>query len=188
MRATFLLFCLALLAPAAALAQGPAPDIDGTPLNVWTTPDGRVQVALDGAPGEFFPPGSAEQVTNTTNAGFGVVFSPGPNAMPFGPFIGGGFPDPTDGPRVTPGNPTTVTTVWQLTSPSGPVQLTQTLAYTNGSRQVDATYVIENRSDAAITFRALWAGDLAIRGSDSGVGFLQGNAPTRFVDGVNQEV
>jgi hypothetical protein len=55
-----LLAAAALAGPATALAQTPPPQIDGSPLNVWTTPDAHVQVALDGAPAEFFPPGTAE--------------------------------------------------------------------------------------------------------------------------------
>ena len=189
LRSLAVLFVLALLAPAAALAQAPAPQIDGSPLNVWTTADGRVQVALDGAPGEFFGPGSAEAPGTTPNAGFGLILSPGDGAQAYGPFVGG-LPDASDGPRVVPGNPTTVTTSWTLPDPNnGPmVQLTQVLAYTNGARQVDATYTVQNTSTGPFTFRALWAADLAIRGSDAGVAFLLGAPPNRFMGGVNQDV
>jgi hypothetical protein len=177
-----LLFAIALLTPAAALAQTPAPQIDGSPLNVWTTPAGNVQVALDGAPGEFFLPGSAEQPATIPNAGFGLIVNPGDNSAEFGPFVSGGFPDPVEGPTSEPGK---VTTVWLL---NGEVRVTQVLAYANGSRQVDATYTVQNTGANAFTFRALWAADLAIRGSDSGVAFINGTAPNRFMGGVNQEV
>jgi hypothetical protein len=183
-----LLALMLLLAPASARAQAPVPQIDGSPLNVWTTGQGQVQVALDGAPGEFYSPGSADAPGTTPNAGFSLVFSPGPNSIAYGPFAGGGYPDPVSGPTVQPGNPATITTTWQLTGPAGPVQLTQLLSYTNGSRDLKATYTVTNTSDGTITFRALWAADLAIRGSDSGVGFQLGNAPTRFIGGLNQDV
>lgn len=189
LRPLALLFCLALMAPAAALAQAPAPDIDGSPLNVWTTADGRVQVALDGAPGEFFAPGSAEQPGTTPNAGFLVYLDTGnPNLLQgYGAFSFGGFPTPTSGPTAGPGN---VTTTWTLNDANSTpaIRLTQLLAYANGSRQVDATYTLENISGRPITFRTEWAADLAIRGSDQGVGFLMGAAGSRFVGGLNQEV
>jgi hypothetical protein len=71
---------------------------------------------------------------------------------------------------------------------SGPAaELTQQLKYANGSRQVDASYTVRNASDGVLTFRALWAADLAIRGSDAGVAFLLGGPP-RFMGGLNQEV
>ena len=47
----------ALLAPAAASAQTPAPtEIDGTPLNTWVSADGGVNFAVDGfTSSEWFP-------------------------------------------------------------------------------------------------------------------------------------
>ena len=61
------------------------------------------------------------------------------------------------------------------------------LSYTNGSRQFDATYTVKNVSSAAFSFRANVAGDLAIRGSDTGIGFLS-PGPPRFMGGLNQDV
>jgi hypothetical protein len=91
---------------------------------------------------------------------------------------------------VSPGNPATLTTKWTVRDINGgPVfELTQVLAYSNGSRQVDATYTIKNLRDSPLPFRALWVGDLAIRGSDSGVAFSLGAAPNRFMGGLNQAV
>ncbi|HEV7774470.1 MAG TPA: hypothetical protein VGO48_14410, partial [Conexibacter sp.] len=40
---------IALLAPAAAHAQTPAPiELDGSPLNIWTDGDGSIQANVDG--------------------------------------------------------------------------------------------------------------------------------------------
>jgi hypothetical protein len=193
------LCALALLVPAAAQAQAPAPTmIDGTPLNVWASADGGVQANVDGyTRSEWFPYVSFDPTTGTeipspnANAGFGLVVNPeSPNGSQyFGRFIAGGLPAPTSGPTLTPGNPATITATWTLNDFSGSplIELTQVLSYTNGSRQFDATYTVKNVSSAPLTFRATMAGDMAIRGSDTGIGFLN-PGPPRFVGGLNQEV
>jgi hypothetical protein len=192
LRRIALLCAFALLAPAAALAQAPATEIDGSPLNVWTDENARVQVGLDGAPGEFYPPGSDGNPTTFTNAGFGIVlFDINGTHQGYGPLGIGAYPAPNSGPTLTPGNPAKITTTWMLDGPQAKpaAKLTQELAYTNGSRQVEATYTVQNLvAGAPLGFRALWAGDLAIRGSDVGVAFMQGSAPTRFMGGLNQQV
>src|SRR3954447_15533993 len=117
LRPLAVLFCLALLAPAAAVAQAPAPQIDGSPLNVWTTADGRVQVALDGAPGEFYSPGSAAEPGTTPTAGFGVVLDPSSQTpQSYGAFSLGALPTPDSGPDSGPGS---VTTTWTLADSTG---------------------------------------------------------------------
>jgi hypothetical protein len=193
------LCALALLVPAAAQAQAPAPTmIDGSPLNVWASADGGVQANVDGyTRSEWFPyvtfdpTTSGEAPSPNANAGFGLVVNPGnPNGSPrFGRFIAGGLPAPTSGPTLTPGDPATITATWTLSDFSGDqlIELTQVLSYTNGSRQFDATYTVKNVSSVALTFRATVAGDMAIRGSDTGIGFLS-PGPPRFVGGLNQEV
>jgi hypothetical protein len=191
LRPLTLLLALVLLAPAAALAQAPAPTmLDGSPLNVWTTQGGNVQVALDGAPGEFYYAGTATDPNPTGNAGFSIVIDPQGSAEPYGAYIGGGaLPIPDSGPTLAPGSPATLTTKWTVKDFNGnPLfELTQVLAYTNGSRQVEATYTIKNLRDSPLPFRALWAADLSIRGTDHGVAFLNGSPPNRFMGGLNQE-
>src|SRR3954470_14925988 len=161
-----LLLAIALLVPAAAAAQdaAPPPQIDGSPLNVWTNGDGQVQVALDGAPGEFFAPGSAEQPGTTPNAGFSVVIDPtGNGPQPYGAFPFHSMPAPDSGPTTGPGS---VSTTWTLPLNGVPtLRLTQELKYANGSRQVDATYTLTSIADGSVAYRALWGADLAIRGS-----------------------
>src|SRR3954451_25213243 len=164
LRPLAVLFCLALLVPASALAQEPAPpQIDGSPLNVWTTPDGRVQVALDGAPGGFFAPSSAGQPGPTPNAGITVVLAPGDKSTPqgYGIFNFGGFPTPDSGPSANGGN---VTAAWALKDAQGApaIRLTQLPSYAIGTRQVDATYTLDNIGARAISFRTGWVADLAI--------------------------
>jgi hypothetical protein len=182
---------VALLAPAAANAGTQPPvELDGSPLNVWTDGQGSVQASVDGYNvGEWYPPRTFDangtpMPNPAANAGFGLVVDPSGRDLRFGKFIGS-MPAPTSGPTLTPGNPATLTTVWDLTDGSTPlIQLTQVLSYTNGSRQFDATYTVKNVSDSPVTYRATLAGDMAIRGSDSGVGFLN-PGPPRFVGGLN---
>jgi hypothetical protein len=192
------LCAIALLAPAAAAhAQAPAPtELDGSPLNVWTDADGSIQVAIDGYPSaEWFPPSTSDPVTfqqipnPVANAGFGIVVDPAGSAQSFGKFITGSMGTPTSGPTLAPGNPATITTTWSLPDPSGAprLEVTQVLSYTNGSRQFDASFSVKNVSGAAVPYRVTVAGDMAIRGSDTGVGFLS-PGPPRFLGGVNQEV
>jgi hypothetical protein len=189
---------LALLVPAsAARAQTPAPvEIDGSPLNIWTDADGSLQVSVDGYPrSEWFPQSGSDPVTfaevpsQVANAGFGLVVDPAGSAQFFGKFIAGSMGTPSSGPTLAPGNPATITTAWTLPDPNGVARLevTQVISYSNGSRQFDATYTVKNVSAAAVQFRATVAGDMAIRGSDTGIGFLN-PGPPRYVGGLNQEV
>ena len=187
---------IALLAPATAGAQTPAPtEIDGNPLNIWTDADGGVQVAVDGYPSsEWFPQNSTDPVTfqsipsQVANHGFGLVVDPAGQPQFYGKFINSSMGTPTSGPTLAPGNPASITTTWSLPDRTSPtLEVTQVLTYTNGQRQFDATYSIKNVSAAPVTFRASVAGDMAIRGSDTGVGFLV-PGPPRYVGGLNQEV
>jgi hypothetical protein len=191
------LSALALLVPAAAQAQAPVPvAIDGNPLKIYTSADGSIQVNVAGAPAsEFYPPlgsdGNGNTIpSQTANAGFGMIVDPeNANArFHFGRF-NGQVPPPDSGPTLTPGNPATITTVWTYKDFSGNplVQVTQVLSYTTGQRQFESSWTVMNVSGRALPYRAVVAGDLAIRGSDSGVGFLE-NGPPRFMGGVNQQV
>jgi hypothetical protein len=191
-----------LLIPAAAQAQTATPtEIDGSPLNVWAGDDGGIQANVDGYnASEWFPYVTSDPTTGETipspigNAGFGLLVDPeNPSGFVqrFGKFVGGGLPAPSSPSTLTPGNPATIATTWTLNdqnSGSPMIQLTQLVSYTNGSRQFDTTYTVKNVSTAALQFRASVAGDLAIRGSDVGIGFLTGTAPTRYMGGLNQDV
>jgi hypothetical protein len=197
-RSLLTICAVALLAPAAATAGTIAPtEIDGSPLNIWVGGDGGIQANVDGyTRGEWYPYVSSDANGNeipnpSARAGFGLITDPGgTNTQYFGKFISSSLPTPDSGPTLAAGNPATVTTVWTLKDFSGApiVQLTQVVSYTNGQREADATYTVKNLTPSPLSFRANWAGDLAIRGSDIGIGFLTGSAPNRFMGGVNQEV
>ena len=197
-RPLLLICALALLVPAAASAQAPvATEIDGSPLNVWTDPTGSIQASVDGyGVGEWYPisitdPDTGNQIPDpNANAGFGLVVDPDNGGYRFGRFIAGTMGEPSSGPTLTPGNPATITTTWQqLDQSGGPlVDVTQVLSYTNGQRQFDAQWTVHNASPNPLQIRPSVAGDMAIRGSDTGIGFITGEAPNRFIGGVNQEV
>jgi hypothetical protein len=189
-------FAIALLAPAGASAQTTAPvEIDGSPLNIWTDADGSVQVNVDGYPAsEWFQPSSFDPVTfqpvpnNVANKGFGLVVDPPSGGRLFGRFVSGSMGTPSSGPTLTPGNPATITTTWQLPDSSDPrLEVTQVLSYTNGSREFTGTYSVKNLTASPVPFRASVAGDMAIRGSDTGIGFIS-PGPPRYIGGLNQEV
>jgi hypothetical protein len=116
-----------------------------------------------------------------------MVLDPQRTPVAYGGFNFGSMPSPDSGPTPGPGS---VTTTWTLNGPDSTpgVRVTQVLAYANGSRQVDATYTVEGLSPNGIAFRALWAADLAIRGSDQGVAYSIGAPGSRFMGGLNQEV
>jgi hypothetical protein len=176
------LLALALAVPASAVAQEPTV-IDGSPLKIFTDESGRIQVNVDGRDlNEFFPQSSA-----IGNAGLGLVFDPQGSPIRYG-FGGGGAPSPTLGPVLKPGDPATITTEWDLDGAQAQAfHVQQVLSYRNGNRQFDSVYTVTNNADGPVALRALVAGDLAIRGSDIGVGLFQGGPP-RFVGGLNQDV
>jgi hypothetical protein len=193
------LCALSLLAPAAAQAQAStATAIDGNPLKIYVSGDGSIQTNVAGSPvSEFYPPyGGSDANGNpipsqTANAGFGMIVDPENTSggqFRFGRF-GGQVPTPDSGPTLTPGNPATISTTWTYKDYSGnPLfQVTQLISYTTGQRQFESSWRLTNVSGRALPFRAYVAGDLAIRGSDSGVGFLE-PGPPRFMGGVNQQV
>jgi hypothetical protein len=190
-----------LLAPAAAMAgTPPAPTmIDGNPLNIWTDSFGGVQVNVEGAPasewfpqnGGFDPNTGMSLPSQNGNVGFGLIAydDQGNYAASFGKFIGGGLGTPESGPTLTPGDPATISTSWLLQIGSGaPVaRVTQLLSYKDGDRQFESAYTVQNVGPNPINFRANVAGDLAVRGTDSGVGFLLGGPP-KFMGGQNLAV
>jgi hypothetical protein len=186
-RRLLVLLTIALAVPASAAAQEPVTTIDGNPLKVFTTPNGRVQVNVDGRDAnEFFPSSS-----QSANAGLGVVLNPTGSSQRFG-IGGGGMPAPTVGPMLFPGttdeDADVVLTTWELGD--NQVRVTQVLSYRNGERQFDSIFVLENLTGGPLQLRAFVAGDLTIRGSDVGVGLFQEASATsgRFVGGLNQDV
>jgi hypothetical protein len=193
-----LALALALAAPGAALAQAPEPvHLDGSPLDIFTSAGGSIQAAVDGyGTGEFYSPRSSDPEGNPIpnpdpNFGFGVGVFDGQGGMDYYSRFAssaGPLPNP-EGPFLAPGDPATLTTNWTIPDAQGAplLRVTQVLAYSNGSREFDATWTIDNVGSAPVNFRAGVGGDFAIRGSDSGIGFLT-PGPPRFVGGVNPNV
>ncbi len=191
-----LLLAIALCAPAAALAQTAEPvQLDGDPLNLWTNQEGSVQVSVDGyVAGEWYSPGpitdpiTGNQGPNPSpNNGFGLVIYDGQGGQTYyGNYGGTNFPNP-EGPFLQNGNPSTLTTAWTVPAGGPVLRVVQTLVYNNGSRQFDGIWTVTNQGGGPVRFRAGFLGDLAIRGSDSGVGFGPIGSP-RFVGGVNPNV
>lgn len=179
------ILALALLVPAAAVAGTPTiATIDGNPLQIHVSGDGGIQVNLRGAPAsEFFP-----QSGQTARSGFGMIVDPQVSPIEFGKFISS-VPSPDSGPTLTAGNPAVVVTKWTFKNFSGAslIELTQTVSYTQGDRQFNTQWDVRNVSDGTLSYRANVAGDLAIRGSDIGIGF-DVTSPQHFMGGVNQEV
>jgi hypothetical protein len=189
-----MLCALSLLVPAAAQAAATA--IDGSPLKIYVDGTGSIQANVAGAhASEFYPPCCASDANGNpipsqlANAGFGLIVDPAGSPMLFGRFLAGGLPTPTSGPTLTAGNPASITTTWTLNnSQNSPlIELTQVIKYTTGQRQFESSFTVKNVSAGAVQYRANVAGDLAIRGSDQGVGFLS-PGPPRFMGGVNQQV
>ena len=187
---------MALLVPAAALAQTAEPvQIDGDPLNLWTNQEGSVQVSVDGyVAGEWYSPGpitdpiTGNQGPNPNpNNGFGLVIFDGQGGSTYyGNYGGTTLPNP-EGPFLQEGNPSTLRSAWTISDSGVTLRVEQTLVYQNGSRQFDGIWTVTNLGGAPAQFRAGFLGDLAIRGSDSGVGFGPIGSP-RFVGGVNPNV
>jgi hypothetical protein len=187
-----------LLLPAAAHAQAAPPtEIDGHPLNVWVGSEGGIQASVDGyTSSEWYPYTTGDPATGLPipspngNAGFGLIVDPENQSIRFGKQVGGSLePYLTSGPTLAAGNPATITTTWTFPDANSVpmIELTQVITYTDGSRQFDSAFNVKNVSSSAISFRANVEGDLAIRGSDVGIGFLSAGPP-RFMGGLNQEV
>ena len=191
-RSLLVVLALAALAvPAAASAA--TVSINGSPLQIFTDSNGAVQVGVGGRLAgnyEFFP-----QFSTSGNAGFGVVIDPGgQNPIAYGAYDQSQqFPTASSGPTLTPGNPATITSQWTLQDATGAnaLRVQQVLSYRNGDHQFDSTYTVTNVSPSTTyTIRPFVGGDLAIRGSDSGVGIanLDPSHPPRYVGGLNQDV
>lgn len=86
----------------------------------------------------------------------------------------------------TEASPYTQVTVFKVVAESTPyAEITETTTYINGQPQFVSTYKVKNLSlTEKIYFRAIYAGDLYVNGSDVGTGvFLAG--PPRFIGGQN---
>ena len=148
-----------VLAPGARADTGV---IDGTPLKIYADGVGRLQIVdkdLAAPPtevGEFFPSGPSP-----AHAGLEIV--EGASYFPLGSAT------LISGPTLTPGTPTTLTSTYKVGSD---LEVKETIAYTDASRNVDLTYDIKNTSAAPVTFHAAELADLTTGGDDAGSSFL----------------
>jgi hypothetical protein len=189
-RNLLLLVTVALCAVPSVASAGtpPVPSIGSGPLKVYSDLNGSIQVNVDGRElNEFFP-----QSSQTDNAGFGLAVDPGGSTEQiWGAFGGTRFPDAVSGPTVQAGPPATITTEWDLPDVAvgaGPrFHVKQVLTYNNGERDFDSAFTVTNTSGSLVNVRAFVAGDLAIRGSDVGVGISRPGPPL-FIGGLNQTV
>jgi hypothetical protein len=194
-----LLTLVALCAPAAAVAQEPQPvQIDGTPLNVWTDQAGSIQASVDGFvagewhfAGPITDPITGNQGPNPSpNSGFALLlYRDGGDTLYHSNH--GTRPTLEQGPFIqSSGDSHSVFTIWTIPDAQDVplLRVAQVLTYTNGSRQFEMTWAVQNVSEATpAQFRAGYLGDLSVRGSDSGVGFSE-TGPPRFIGGVNPSV
>jgi hypothetical protein len=189
---------IAALAPAAAQAV----PIPGSPLEVFTSPDGNLQANLEGHEANvFFPPtddiGAAgffigmPEAVGTIDAG--TTF--GPSEVPAG---SNAVSQPYEAVSQSPvfGTGTAGDPYWQETvymvraaeavPPATDVlEVVQTVNYVNGRRSFDVTYDVTNETGSAVRYRASAAADLYLDGSDIGVGYFS-QGPPRVVGGINE--
>jgi hypothetical protein len=129
-----------------------------------------------------FPEKGAGQPAGLKNKTFGFQG----NAGPFGlqeyvpvsqsPVTGAG----------TAASPYSQMTVFEAAAGGGEggVIVTETTTYVNGAPQFTSTFAVKNMTTKTIYFRALYAGDLFVNGSDLGTGVFLGGPP-RFIGGQN---
>jgi hypothetical protein len=173
--------------------------IAGTPLTVFVGDHGQLQAIRQGEQnGFFFRAGS-----QLGDAGFFLAF-PGAQPADIGGKVYGftGFAGPDGLRQFTPvGAQAAVTGDG---SPAAPLQqvtkydvvgqapavvvasVTQTTTYVNGAQEFGVEWQVQNKSPAALHYKALAAADFYFEGSDRGTGiFTQG--PPRFVGGTNAD-
>lgn len=185
------------IAPAAADAA--TVTIPGSPLQVFTSPDGNLQAQFDGSAAKvFYPPtntvGDSSFVLGFPVAVGGIVAgtATGPASMQAGPEFTLPYESVLQGPVLgsgTAGSPFTQSTdfvVRDQTTDTVKLEIRQTVTYVNGRRSFGVQWAVENVSGAAIRYRASAAADLYLDGNDSGVGYFS-QGPPRIVGGVNDE-
>jgi hypothetical protein len=85
----------------------------------------------------------------------------------------------------TEASPYTQTTTFDVEPESMKfARVTETTTYVNGSPQFTSKYNVKNLSLSNLYFRAMYAGDLFVNGSDVGTGVFLGGPP-RFIGGQN---
>ncbi|HTZ85040.1 MAG TPA: Ig-like domain-containing protein [Solirubrobacteraceae bacterium] len=202
---------LAAIGGPLALNAGAAPSdttakqIPGNPMTVYIGPRGQCQSSytVGGVvEGNYFPGGAPYDFSPVADCGFFLSFPKAGTGQPvalqgktFG-FAGNAAAvdfseiytpvsqSPVSGDGST-GDPFTQTTVFEVID-SAKVKdalITETTTYVNGAPQFTSTYNVKNVTADQLYFRAIYAGDLFVNGSDLGTGLIGG--PPRFIGGQN---
>jgi len=179
-----------------ASAQAVTVTIPGSPLQVFTNQDGRLQAGFEDTVSKvFYPPtdteGDSTFIIGLRDAVHGLVAGTdaGPAGLQAGPDFTRPYESVNQGPVLgsgTAASPYTQSTDYVVTGTDEAtvVEIRQTVTYVNGRRSFGVRWAVENVSGAALRYRASAAADLYLDGDDFGVGyFTQG--PPRIVGGVN---
>jgi hypothetical protein len=200
-------FAAATFAPSAnAVSDSAAVSLGGNPLTVYVGPRGQCQSSytINGkVEGNFFPGGDPYVFSPVGDCGLFLAFPKGGAGQPpllenktygfegHAPALkfGGSFQPVTqsavsgDG---SAGNPYTQVTVFRVVDSGAKedARITETTTYVTGAPQFTSSYNVKNTSGSKLYFRAIYAGDLFVNGSDQGVGIFLGGPP-RFIGGQN---
>jgi hypothetical protein len=165
--------------------------IPGTPLTVDVGQRGQLQAFRTGDPtGIFYNP--TDQVGD---AGFFLAFPAGIPGAPTPAVYGfNGRAGPDGLTEYTPVSKDAPTGTGTAASPhsqvtrynAGPLQVTQTTTYVNGTSQFRIKWLVHNGAASAVRFKALAAADFYFDGSDRGTGIYV-NGPPRFIGGTNAD-
>ncbi len=208
------LLSLGCFAASASAEEGEASSVNipGTPLSVYIGQEGQCQssyLVSGAADGNFFPGGEPYVFSPVGDCGFflafpteeakGKEFVGQPKALEGATFGFRGHAGPSDlSPYVpvsqsavtgsgTEASPYTQVTVFKVVDSEGheDALITETTTYVNGAPQFTSTFNVKNTTaKEKLYFRAMYAGDLFVNGSDLGTGvYLAG--PPKFIGGQN---
>jgi len=188
----------------AAVGESYVP-ILGSPLTAYVGERGQCQssYAVTGkTEGNFFPGGEPYEFSPVADCGFflafptagagqpttlkGTTFGFQGNAGPFGLSLYTPVSQSAVTGAGTEASPYTQTTIFKVidTAAKEDAVVTETTTYINGAPQFTSTFNVKNTSASTIYFRAMYAGDLFVTGSDFGTGVFLGGPP-RFIGGQN---
>ncbi len=191
---------------ASAAPDSTAVSLGGSPLTVYVGPRGQCQSSytVNGSvQGNYYPGGGAFKFSPVGDCGLILAFPKGGAGQP--PLLvdktygfAGNAPavdfaqtfDPVSQSAVSgdgsSANPFSQTTIFSVVDSGAKedARITETTTYVSGAPQFTSSYAVKNTSGSQLYFRAIYAGDLFVNGSELGAGvFLAG--PPRFVGGQN---
>jgi hypothetical protein len=180
----------------APTAEAATVTIPGSPLQVFTNHDGRLQAGFESDVSKvFYPPtdteGDSTFVIGLRDGSHGLVAgsTAGPAGLQAGPEFTEPYESVLQGPVLgsgTAGSPYTQSTDYLIrgTDSSVVFEIRQTVTYVNGSRSFGVQWTVKNSSGAAVRYRASAAADLFLDGDDFGVGYFT-EGPPRTIGGIN---